>query len=130
MIHELRNGAVLYAKDLDTVAAFYSGVVGLEVRRTHNDHIVLESQVFQLVVLRIPKHIANSITIQNPPVRRENTPIKLVFFVESLANARVAAGPLGGALNAEEQEWRFEGYKVCDGCDPEGNVFQLREAAR
>jgi len=128
MINALRNGAVLYAQDLDRVAAFYSGVAGLEVRRTQNDHNVLESEVFQLVVLRIPKHIADSITIQNPPVRRENTPIKLVFFVENLATARMAAGPLGGALNAVEQEWRFEGCKVCDGCDPEGNVFQLREA--
>ena len=29
-------------------------------------------------------------------------------------------------MNAVEREWEFEGAKVCDGCDPEGNVFQIR----
>jgi hypothetical protein len=31
-------------------------------------------------------------------------------------------------MNAVEREWEFEGAKVCDGHDPEGNVFQLRQA--
>jgi hypothetical protein len=31
-------------------------------------------------------------------------------------------------MNPVEREWRFEDAKVCDGHDPEGNVFQLRQA--
>jgi hypothetical protein len=31
-------------------------------------------------------------------------------------------------MNAADREWEFEGAKVCDGHDPEGNVFQLRQA--
>ncbi len=27
----------------------------------------------------------------------------------------------------EEQEWSFNNHRVCDGVDPEGNVFQCRE---
>jgi hypothetical protein len=30
-------------------------------------------------------------------------------------------------MKAAEGEWEFEGAKVCDGYDPEGNVFQLRQ---
>jgi hypothetical protein len=83
----------------------------------------------QLVVHRIPKHIAEAIAIESPPVRRESTPIKLVFWVTSLADARIASGRLGGVLDSTEREWQFEGVKVSDGHDPEGNVFQLREVS-
>jgi hypothetical protein len=31
-------------------------------------------------------------------------------------------------MNAVDREWELEGAKVCDGCDPEGNVFQIRQA--
>jgi hypothetical protein len=68
MINEPWTGAVLYAKDVDRVVAFYSGLVGLKIRRRQRDHIVLESPVFHLVILRIPKHRADSIEIENPPV--------------------------------------------------------------
>jgi predicted enzyme related to lactoylglutathione lyase len=118
-----QSGAVLYAKNPKILAEFYERVTGMPIRRTAADHIVLESGSFQLVVLQIPEHIAKSITIESPPVQREQTAIKLVFFVDDLAHAREAAG---GALNGPEREWKFDGATVCDGYDPEGNNFQLR----
>jgi hypothetical protein len=30
-------------------------------------------------------------------------------------------------LNAAAKEWEFDGWRVCDGVDPEGNVIQVRE---
>jgi len=33
---------------------------------------------------------------------------------------------LGGAMGALEREREFEGVKVCDGHDPDGNIFELR----
>jgi len=32
-------------------------------------------------------------------------------------------------MNAVERKWEFEGAKVCDGHDPEGNIFQLRQTS-
>jgi hypothetical protein len=64
-----------------------------------------------------------------PPEPREDTALKLVFGVENIARARRRAAELGGAVKAAEREWDFEGAKVCDGYDPEGNVFQLRQAS-
>lgn len=122
-------GAVVYAKDASRVAAFYSGVAGLPETHTQSDHVVLEASGFQLVVLAVPLRIAASIHISSPPERREDTPIKLVFAVGSLAAARTAAQRLGGELNSIEREWEFQGARVCDGVDPEGNVFQLRQHA-
>ncbi len=104
-------------------------MASLRVCRTEADYIMLESWPFQLVVLQIPERIAKTITIQSPPVRRENGAIKLVFLVERLAQAREVAVQCGGALNGAGPEWSFDGATVCDGYDPEGNVYQLRQAA-
>jgi predicted enzyme related to lactoylglutathione lyase len=122
-------GAVVYAKDATRVAAFYAAVAGLREVQAEPDHVILEASQFQLVVLAVPSRIASSIHISSPPLRRQDTPIKLVFPVQSLPAARAVAQSLGGELNPEEAEWEFQGSRVCDGHDPEGNVFQVRQHA-
>jgi predicted enzyme related to lactoylglutathione lyase len=129
MSTQVKPGAVIYAKNLPVVSEFYAGVLGFEVAHSEAGHVVLDSPWFQLVLLSIPKAIASAIEITSPPVRREETPIKLVFIVPSLAVCREAAAKLGGEVNPSEREWRFQRSIVCDGCDPEGNVFQLRQNA-
>jgi predicted enzyme related to lactoylglutathione lyase len=124
-----RAGAVVYAKDIARVSVFYAGVAGLRIAHSEDDHIVLESKGLQLVVVAIPERIASSIQIETPPVRREDTPIKLVFPVPSISAARVAAPKCGGELNDEDREWTFQGTRVCEGHDPEGNVVQFRQSA-
>jgi predicted enzyme related to lactoylglutathione lyase len=119
--------AVLYAKDLSRVGNFYANVAGLQVTHEEPGHIVLESDAFQLVVVAIPRKHAASIHITEPPQRRENTAVKLVFPVASIAATRQVAQLHGGELNAPSREWMFQGSRVCDGQDPEGNVVQFRE---
>jgi predicted enzyme related to lactoylglutathione lyase len=119
-------GAVMYAKDVERIAQFYAALAGLTRATTAADHVVFGSSSFQLVVHRIPEFLAASITITNPPLRRERTPIKLVLWVERIAPRRTMALALGGALDPVDTEWAFDGCRVCDGVDPEGNVFQLR----
>jgi predicted enzyme related to lactoylglutathione lyase len=82
---------------------------------------------FNSLLWQSPARIAEQIQIASPPVRREDTAVKLWFAVPSLAAARSLVARLGGELNGPEREWQFEGDRVCDGHDPEGNVFQLRE---
>lgn len=130
MTAQPKSGAVLYAKNVGAVDAFYRQVAGLERTHRESDHVVLESPTFQLVVLQIPEAIAASVTIETPPRRRTDTPIKLVLVVESIAQARAAAAAHGGELNPPEREWEYQGCRVCDGMDPEGNVLQLRQSAR
>jgi hypothetical protein len=86
--------------------------------------------VLQLVIVAIPEHIAASIELADPPLRRTETPIKLVFTVASIHAARTAARPLGGELNPPEREWQFQEFRICDGHDPEGNIVQFRERVR
>jgi predicted enzyme related to lactoylglutathione lyase len=120
-------GAVLYAKNLALVQAFYQAVLSLEVESAEKDYVVLASPTFQLVILEVPEHIASSIEIETPPRRRTETPIKLVFEVKSISTARAVARLHGGELLPPEREWNFHSYRVCDGHDPEGNVVQFRQ---
>ena len=130
MTHPSKAAAVLYAKDIARVGAFYAEVMSLTVAHAEEDHMVLESATFQLAIVAIPARIAATIEIATPPVRRSETPIKLVFPVASIDTARVAAARRGGELNPAEREWQYQGSRVCDGHDPEGNVMQCRERAR
>ncbi|MCY4747475.1 hypothetical protein NYO99_21075 [Pelomonas sp. UHG3] len=122
--------AVLYAKDLSLVSAFYSAVAGLAITESEPGHVAMQAHGFQLIVVAVPPHIAASIQVQAPPIRRDDTPIKLVFFVRSIEAASAQAAQLGGQMNPIEQSWQFHGATVLDGHDPEGNVFQLRQGAR
>jgi predicted enzyme related to lactoylglutathione lyase len=126
MTHRGLIGAVLYAKDLHRLVDFYAAVAGLQVQTVEDGFAVLGAAPTRLVIVRIPTQIADTIEIETPPMRREDTPIKLVFGVADIAAARQSALDRGGAVNGEEREWNFEGARVCDGHDPEGNVFQLR----
>lgn len=122
-------GAVVFAKDIVRVARFYEELFSIPAVHSERDHIVLESSQCQLVVHAIPKKIADSIEISIPPARRTETPIKLFFFVASLAEARAKAIALGGGLGPAKSEWEARGFRACDGHDPEGNVLQVREIA-
>jgi catechol 2,3-dioxygenase-like lactoylglutathione lyase family enzyme len=128
--YESRTGAVLFASRLDQVAAFYSNVLGLREANRDDDHILLESPGFQLVVHRIPGRSTTTIDVADPPVRRAGAAFKPVFFVHELASVRTVASEHGGTLEPQEMEWSFNGVLVCDAVDPEGNVIQLREIGR
>ena len=127
MANPFTAGAIVHAKDIHSLARFYAAVADLEVMHEVDDHVVLESEAVELVIVAIPADTAARIVITTPPQRRENTAFKLVFPVPSLADAREAASANGGELNPPGKEWKFQGLRVCDGCDPEGNVIQLRE---
>ena len=120
-------GAVLYAKNLALVKDFYETVLSLNVEHADNDYVVLASPAFQLVILKVPEHIASSIKIESPPKPRTETPVKLVFEIPSISAARSIAHLHGGELFPPDREWNFQGYRVCDGRDPEGNVVQFRQ---
>jgi predicted enzyme related to lactoylglutathione lyase len=120
-----RAGAVIYAKNLEAISAFYEKLLSMARAYDGAEFHILESPDFQLVVHGIPPHIASEIVIQSPPIPRSETAIKLFFTTPSLAAARRDAPILGGAVF--EETWDGPGFRACNACDPEGNIFQLRE---
>jgi hypothetical protein len=90
-------------------------------------YIVLESPGFELVVHRITtgKSTAGGITV--PPARPAAAAFKPVFFVPSISRLR---GSAWRVMEAADHEWSFNGVRVCDGLDPEGNVIPFREQSQ
>lgn len=117
--------AVIFTDRVALLAAFYGGVAGLPVLHADADHVVLGDHCVQLTVHAIPGANSGGDT-QAYPIR-EDSAIKLCLPVPDLALARIAAGRLGGALWPVEREWTARGFRACDGRDPDGNVFQLRQ---
>ena len=124
-----KPSAVIFAKDIATLARFYADVVEMAEAYRDKDHIVLDADAFQLVIHGIPKKVAEQVQITVPPQVRENTPIKVCLPVQTIEQARVRAAALGGQVGPRAKEWEARGFRACDGFDPEGNVFQVRESA-
>jgi DNA-binding MarR family transcriptional regulator/predicted enzyme related to lactoylglutathione lyase len=124
---ETRPMTVLYAKSVERVQQFYRDLLSLRVEQIAIDHVLLGSPQVQLAIIQIPPAIAATIEIGAPPTRRSETPIKPVFEVASIAATRERAASHGGELLPADKEWSYQGFRVCDGQDPEGNVVQFRE---
>lgn len=118
--------AVMFVDKVDRISAFYQGVAAMVRVHADDDHVVLEAAGFQLIVHAIPYSDGNE-TASYPT--REDGCIKLCLPVASIDQARSVAMGLGGELWPPEREWQARGVRVCDGRDPEGNVFQLRQNA-
>jgi len=59
--------AVLFAKDQDKVAAFYSEALGMARSAGDDSHSVLERGGFELIVHQIPKDIADGLRSNSRP---------------------------------------------------------------
>ncbi len=113
--------AILFAKDMERMLAFYRDGVGLVPRpeSSRPGWAVLDAGATQLALHAIPAGIAAGIAIADPPVAREDTPLKLVFECDDVPGAR-ARLLAHGAVLVRGDDGR------CDLLDPEGNVFQVR----
>lgn len=123
-----KPSVVVFARDVIQLARFYGEVAALSAVHSDADHVVLEEERFQVVIHGLPRGVAASIRVTAPPVVRKNNPIKLCLPVASIEAARQKASDLGGWVGPRAKEWEARGFRACDGYDPEGNVFQLRES--
>ena len=119
--------ATVYATDARRLADFYADVLSLERAEEGETFVVLASERVELAIVQVPPAIAETIHVTEPPVVREDTPIKLSFLVDDVERVRRVVVRTGGALAAPEAAWTWRGYLHLDGWDLEGNVFQLRQ---
>lgn len=117
--------AVLFVADVERLSEFYRRVAAMTVVHAAKDHAVLEIVGFQLVI-----HILHggAGAGSEPVTVREDSYIKLCFPVNRINEARSIASSLGGFIKPARHEWEARGFRACDGHDPEGNVFQVRES--
>ena len=116
---------ILFVQDVDRLAAFYHDAFGLSaVKEIAGEWVVLDAGPCQLALHRVgPEHRA-----ADAAARESSSNAKLVLSVHrplaELRAALVAKGVRMGEIKS------FPGMAgpLCDGRDPEGNVFQLVEA--
>lgn len=113
---------ILFAKDVARLRAFYGDLLGLSVIEDQPGWVRFDAGGCAVALHAIPAPIAAAITIEDPPVAREDTPIKLAFQVEDVALERERL--IAGCARMGELK-RFGAVALCDGVDPEGNVFQI-----
>jgi predicted enzyme related to lactoylglutathione lyase len=123
----VQQGLVVFAKNKARVSAFYQRTLQLAVKESERSHDLLQGAGVEVVVHAIPAGIAKTITINQPPQPREDTPFKPTFYVPDLNAVRAAVEATGGWLKAADKAWHFRGATVLDGHDPEGNIVQFKQ---
>ena len=121
-----RVSAVLFVRDLDRMLGFYSTLLAQPCVYRDAYHAVLRCGGFALDLHQIPAHAMEGVH-GGETAQRARAAVKLCFPVDSIARARQEAAERGGRLDPPPPRWVVEQQKICDGEDPEGNVFQLRE---
>ncbi|MDQ8021478.1 MAG: VOC family protein [Moraxellaceae bacterium] len=118
---------IIYAKDVDKVADFYTQVLSLQVLEQDAGFVLLGDATMEIAIVRMPADIAARVLITTPPELREETPLKHSFLVTDLATTRERAIAAGGGTQTPDTAWAWRGQRHLDGFDPEGNVVQFRE---
>jgi predicted enzyme related to lactoylglutathione lyase len=118
------RGAMLYVKDLERMAQFYSDMLGVEPTNQNWTSVwaTFDTGGVRFSLHAIPADIAENIEIACPPVQRENEPVKLIFEVKDVEGERERLESLG--IRTVRRSWQQLG-EACDAVDPEGNIFQL-----
>ena len=116
---------MIFAKDMARMTAFYGDGLGLRLipETRADDWVEFEAGGCLVALHAIPIAISKDIVITRPPEPRDETPMKLVFETPDLEATRSHLLSHGAVM----RELRRSG--VCDGLDPEGNVFQIINAA-
>lgn len=119
--------AVLFARNLREVAAFYSEALGMTRESGDDSHVLLKQNGFELIVHQIPKQTAEGIEIGKPPMRRVFGAVRLDYPIEDLTASRALAKSLGGQIDESPPPWADRNSNFYLGFDPEGNVFGVSQ---
>lgn len=120
---------MIFAVGVKKVAAFYQAVLGVSPCPNPGDNkkdLRLCKEGQEILIHSIPNQIAKTISIQSPPIPREDSAMKPVFDVESLTESLAQVPIKGGVVT--KMTFTLDGITRQDVLDPEGNVIQLRSA--
>ncbi len=123
-----RTGVVIYACDLERLAAFYETALGLQRRVADAEHVVLASADTQFILHAIPSAFRALAVAGSAAEPRTAAAIKPFLSVADLDVVADAMARNGGELFPET--WQGPGFRMRNGCDCEGNLLQLREWVR
>jgi predicted enzyme related to lactoylglutathione lyase len=119
------NRVILYVQDVDRLATFYQQAFGLAVvEEIKGEWTVLNAGPCQLALHKVGKPYR----VADPASWQVESNAKLVMTVDRpLVDLRAELTAMGVPMGKIKSYPPLTG-RLCDGKDPEGNVFQLAEA--
>lgn len=116
----MMSRVVLFVDDIKKMTEFYGNVIGLgEFLSDSDDFVIFQADGVDLCLHKIPTEYVDGSSSYQP---REDSYIKLVFYSETPENERKIL--LEKGVKMKEPVY-FKELVLCDGFDPEGNVFQI-----
>ena len=124
------SGVLIYALNVEQMAAFYAAVLAADVLHADADHQVLQTGQTQLIVHAIPaqyreQNSDTSAHAERIAIPRSEQAIKPFFRVEHLAAALARVLEHGGQVLG--QPYSAPNLTVQNIADTEGNIIHLRE---
>ena len=117
------NSIILFVRDVERLKHFYTEFFGLHLtEEIKSEWVVLKAGAGELALHRI----ATDFSPDNENLIQYHSNTKIVFDVDEdlhLLHSKLAAHAI---VIKPIQTWDGYPYWLCDGEDPEGNVFQLR----
>ena len=110
---------VIWVSDLQRSVNFYSALFEAKHPYVTDGFASVSGNGNEVLIHLLPEEY------RSEPTLGEDNPIKPVFEVVSIENAKLAAGRSGGRIKSEISE--HGSRKYADGNDPDGNVIQVRE---
>lgn len=115
------NRIILYVHDVTRLKEFYGTHFGFRV----SEEIAGEWAVLQAGQIELALHRVGRAYRTAQPVTTTRSNAKLVFTIESGLPELRAYLEKEGVIVGEIKRYPGFSYSLCDGRDPEGNVFQL-----
>ena len=116
---------ILYVQDVDRLATFYQQALGLPVvEEIKGEWAVLNAGPCQLALHRV----GEAYRVADPASWQVESNAKLVMTVDRPLAELCAELTARGVPMGEMKSYPPLTGRLCDGKDPEGNVFQLAEA--
>jgi hypothetical protein len=117
------SGIILFVKDVEKLKAFYINNLNLELKEeTDSEWVLLKAGQCDFGLHRIGsqylKDIDNTVEAESNSKMVFDIDADIYLLREQLLSKNVILG--------EVKTWDGFDYLICDGKDPEGNVFQLR----
>ena len=110
---------VLWVSNLEKSVSFYKALFEAPTAYVTEGFASVANRENEVLLHLLPEEY------RSEPTLGEDNPIKPVFTVNSIEQAKLAAGQNGGRIQRETNE--HEAWRYADGNDPDGHVIQVRE---
>lgn len=114
----------IFTQEIDIMRSFYVDVLGLEVLEENpGDRVLLDTGACPLCLYQSGDEYFEAVDVNLDADKN----IKLVFDIEDDIFALHANLVANGTLVTEIRHSGNDAYYICEGKDPEENIFQLKQ---